>query len=128
MIVVDSNILAYFYLPSAHSEAVDRLLAGDPEWVAPLIWRSELRNVLATHVRVRKLSLEDACRIQVEAEALMNNKEFEVDSEEVLRLAHASGCTAYDCEFIALAQHLGVKLVTMDAKLIKAFPSVAVTL
>jgi predicted nucleic acid-binding protein len=40
----------------------------------------------------------------------------------VLTLALESGCSAYDCEFVALAKQLGVKLVTEDAKLRRAFP------
>lgn len=39
-----------------------------------------------------------------------------------------SNCSAYDCEFVALAMALGVKLMTMDAKLLKAFPTLAVPL
>jgi predicted nucleic acid-binding protein len=54
--------------------------------------------------------------------------EHEVDSRLVLELVRDSDCSAYDCEFVALAMALGVKLVTMDAKLLKAFPKYAVAL
>jgi len=43
----------------------------------------------------------------------------------VLRLVSRSDCSAYDCEFVAAAQALGVGLVTMDGKLLKAFPKIA---
>lgn len=36
--------------------------------------------------------------------------------------ASTATSTAYDCEFVALAMRLGVKLVTTDSKLLKAFP------
>ena len=39
-----------------------------------------------------------------------------------LRLSRDSGASAYDCEYVALAEHLGVVLVTADSKLLKAFP------
>jgi predicted nucleic acid-binding protein len=51
-----------------------------------------------------------------------------VDSGRVLDLVRDSDCTAYDCEYVALAMHLGVKLVTMDGKLLKAFPKHAFSL
>jgi predicted nucleic acid-binding protein len=54
--------------------------------------------------------------------------EYEVDSLRVLELVRDSDCSAYDCEFIAVAQALDTKLVTMDTKLLKAFPTVAVAL
>jgi predicted nucleic acid-binding protein len=46
----------------------------------------------------------------------------------VLELVGDSDCSAYDCEVVALAVTPGVKLVTMDAKLLKAFPKHAVML
>ena len=46
----------------------------------------------------------------------------------MLELVRDSDCSAYDCEFVALAMTLGVELVTMDAKLLKAFPKYAVAL
>ena len=45
-----------------------------------------------------------------------------MDSRLVLELVRDSDCSAYDCEFVALAMTLGVKLVTMDAKILRAFP------
>ena len=54
--------------------------------------------------------------------------EFEVDSSAVLELVRGSDCSAYDCEFLALAIKLNTKLVTMDKKLLRAFPKRTVAL
>lgn len=58
----------------------------------------------------------------------MEGFEFEVHSREVMELVRDSECSAYDCEFVALAERLGAKLVTMDKKVLKAFPKRAVSL
>ena len=83
---------------------------------------------LAGYLRRNDLSFEQAAALQAEAEALMAGHEFDVDSRTVLALVRDSGCSAYDCEFIALAQQLGTPLVTMDKKLLKAFPGCAMAL
>ena len=126
MIVVDSNILAYLYLPCEFSEAAEALLQREPEWAAPVLWRSEFRNILSGYVRRKTLTFEQACSLQAEAEALLDGFEYDVQSRDVLELVRVSDCSAYDCEFIALAKKLGTKLVTMDKKLLKAFPQHAV--
>lgn len=128
MIVVDSNILAYLYLPSELSSQTEELLAKEPDWVAPVLWRSELRNVLALYLRKEMLTLEQAYAIQTEAEALLADGQYDIPSLDVLRLVESSACSAYDCEFVALAKRLNVKLVTADKKILKEFPSVAMTL
>jgi len=128
VIVVDSNILAYLYLPSELSEQAEQLLAKEPHWSAPVLWRSELRNVLALYIRKEMLTLEQAYAIQTEAEALLNGAEYEVPSLDVLKLVESSECSAYDCEFVALAKRLNLKLVTADKKILKEFPAVAMTL
>ena len=74
------------------------------------------------------LSFEQACSLQAEAESLLEGFEFEVHSREVLELVRDSDCSAYDCEFVALAQRMDTKLVTMDKKVLKAFPKRAVSL
>lgn len=128
MIVVDSNIVAYLYLPSELSAQAEQLLAKEPDWAAPTLWRSELRNVLALYLRKDLLSFEQAYAIQTEAEALLADAVYEVPSLDVLRLVESSDCSAYDCEFVALAKHLNIKLVTADRKILKEFPAIAMTL
>jgi predicted nucleic acid-binding protein len=128
MIVVDSNVLAYLYLPGDFTGAAEALLTSDSEWTAPLLWRSEFRNILAGYMRRNSLTFEQAAALQAEAEELLGGAEYEVDSVSVLKLVRDSDCSAYDCEFIALAEKLDVKLVTMDKKLLKAFPSRAIAL
>lgn len=127
MIVVDTNIVAYLYLPSAFTEPVEALLEHDPDWAAPLLWKSEFRNILAGYMRRKTITFEQAQSIQLEAESLLAGHEHEVDSQHVLELVRDSDCSAYDCEFAALAMRLGVKLVTADARLLRAFPKVATT-
>ena len=128
MIVVDSNVVACLYLPGEHTARAEALLERDADWAAPLLWRSEFRNILAGYMRRKTLGFEAARQLQFEAESLLAGAEHEVDSRLVLELVRDSDCSAYDCEFVALAMTLGVKLVTMDAKLLKAFPKFAVAL
>ena len=128
MIVVDTNVLACLYLPGAHTPAAEALLQAQPGWAAPALWRSEFRNILAGYLRRKSLGFEQAAAVQAEAEALLAGHEFDVDSRSVLALVRDSDCSAYDCEFIALAQQLGTTLVTMDKKLLKAFPGCAMAL
>ena len=128
MIVVDSNVLAYLYLPTEHTAAAEALLQRDPEWAAPVLWRSEFRNILAGQMRRKTISFEQADALQREAESLLEGAEFEVDSLSVLELVRDSDCSACDCEFVALAMKLGAKLVTLDKKLLRAFPKRTVAL
>ena len=50
MIVVDTNVLVYLLVPGEHTEQAERVFRRDPVWAAPLLWRSEFRNVLAVSV------------------------------------------------------------------------------
>lgn len=128
MIVVDSNVVAYLYLPGEHTAKAEALFEQDPDWAVPVLWRSEFRNILAGCLRRKTLSFDQARSLQDEAEDLLAGSEFEVDSKAVLELVRDSDCSAYDCEFVALANKLKVRLVTMDSKLLRAFPKRAVSL
>jgi len=128
MIVVDTNIIGYLYLTSDRSTQAEQALLKDPLWAAPLLWRSELRSVLTLYVRKRLLSLADAQQVMEEALHLMQGREYEIASHQVLSLAAASTCSAYDCEFIALAKDLNVSLITADKQVLSQFPEVAAPL
>lgn len=128
MIVADTNIISYLFLPTSYSERASQLYRVDPEWAAPELWRSEFRNVLALYLRQSVISLTEALTLQDEAESLMADREFILPSAAIMNLVASSTCSAYDCEFVALARQLSVKLVTQDKKLLREFPETAVSL
>lgn len=99
-----------------------RVAARDADWIAPPLWRYELANVLATWMRVRGLTLADAVDAFSEAERLVVDAELVPGVEVKLDLAARGKVSAYDAEFIALAQELDVPLVTADRRLAQAFP------
>ncbi len=122
MIVVDTNILACRCLPGPQAERVERLVVLDPDWAAPVLWRSELRNVLLGYIRAGRLTPGDAEMALRLARQSLRAGEHLVEDEAVLALAARSRCTAYDCEYAALAAALGTVLVTEDKALLAAFP------
>ena len=122
MIAVDTSVIAYLFLRGEFAEKAEEWLREDREWVAPVLWRSEFRNLLAGYLRRKQLTFEGMREIQREAEALLIGNEHDVDSQRVLELVRDSDCSAYDCEFVSVAMRLGVKLLTADKKVLKAFP------
>jgi predicted nucleic acid-binding protein len=125
VIVVDTNILIHYWIPGAMTPAALALWRRDPDWVAPPLWRSEFRNVLTTLCRAQRLTLAAAIEAAGQADDQMSRAETEVGSESILTLAFESGRSAYDCEFVALANELRVPLVTCDRQLVRTFPAVA---
>jgi predicted nucleic acid-binding protein len=127
VIVADTNLIAYFLLPGEHTAEAVAVFRKDPEWAAPLLWRSELRSVLAHYLRRNVLSLQQALETMADAETMLQGREYTLPSEPIIRLAAESPCSAYDCEFIALAEELGVSLVTSDAQVLSAFTQTAIS-
>ena len=122
MIVVDTNVLVYRWLAEQKSGAIDPLIRLDPEWAAPLLWRSEFRNVAGGYIRAGRLDVNRAERAVEHAASSLIGGEHAVSDEIVFALLARSPCTAYDCEFAGLAATLGAVLVTEDKALIEAFP------
>lgn len=125
MIVVDTNILAHFWLPSDSTELCDELYKKDPQWVAPILWRSEFRNVIALYIRKELIDLAQALMILEKVELQMKDNQFQVNSTQVLYHVSQSKCSSYDCEFVSLAKDLDLKLITMDKQLLREFPNLA---
>lgn len=126
MIVADVNLVAYLLLGGANAGLAHSVMQRDSSWAAPVLWRSEFRSILAAYMRQRGLGLADAWEAHEFAEALLGSQEYTLPGERVLQLIATSPCTAYDCEYVALAQLLGVSLVTTDRELLRHFPDVAV--
>jgi predicted nucleic acid-binding protein len=128
VIVADTNVLVYLYVRGQRTGQAEAAVARDPIWAAPLLWRSEFRNTLVGMVRQGAFRTDEAVRVTREVERWMRGREYSISSDQVLQLAAQSGCSAYDCEFVALAQELGIPLVTADRQVLTAFPDTAVAL
>jgi predicted nucleic acid-binding protein len=128
MIIADTNIISYFLLPTLYSDSADALYKIDPHWAAPMLWKSEFQNVLALYLRKKIITLEKALQLQDSAEAIMGKNEFDIPSSRILALIEKSSCSSYDCEFVALAHHLNVQLITQDKKVLREFPSTAISI
>ncbi len=126
MIVVDTSVIASLWVPNDMEELAYKVLRKDPDWIAPVLWRSEMRNVLALYLRKNILELSTALQSMQEAEQLMEASAFEVNSTQVLELVHKSSCSSYDCEFVALADDLRLKLVSFDKQVCREFPKIAI--
>ncbi|HEC28896.1 MAG TPA: PIN domain-containing protein [Gammaproteobacteria bacterium] len=127
MIIADTNIISYLLLPTSYTDSVESLYKIDPDWAAPILWKSEFRNVMALYLRKKIISLEKAMQIQDTAESIIIQNEYDVSSSQILTLIDESNCSSYDCEFVALAHHFDTKLVTQDKTILRVFPSTAIS-
>ena len=125
MIVVDTSVLVNLTLSAEQSSDAKVLLDIDAHWYAPYLWRSEFRNAIALYMRHRNLPIGEAREAVRAAEDQMYGHEYFVDPMAVLDLVASSTCTAYDCEFVTLAQEMRLPLVTTDKQILRDFPQVA---
>jgi predicted nucleic acid-binding protein len=126
VIVTDTNLIIHLVVRNEKSELAAAVCEADPVWVAPVLWRSEFRNALSKYILFGGMTLDAALLALGSAEEIIGGQEYKVSSEKVLELVVRSRCTAYDCEYVALAEDLGVELVTTDKQILRAFPKVAV--
>jgi predicted nucleic acid-binding protein len=128
VIVVDSNVAAYYWINGPLTGVARQVWLRDPEWHVPLLWRSEMRNILTGYLRDGTLNARQIARVMAGAEAAFARREHLVPSERVLRIVGQTKLSAYDAEFVALAEVLDVPLVTADKLVLKAFPDRALTM
>lgn len=126
MIIADTNLIAYLLIPGPYSDAAQRVLERDSQWIAPAIWQHEFLNVLATSVREGYLPHDRALNAWAHAPAFI--EDAEVPPLKVLDLAILSKVGTYDCYFVVLAQMMNAPLVTNDKQLLKQFGDVAVSI
>jgi predicted nucleic acid-binding protein len=128
VIVADTNLIAYLFIEGEFTKGAESIYQADSDWVAPYLWRSEFRNILALYLRKKILSLAESKAIVESAEELFSGNEFELNSDAILNLAANCPLSAYDCEYVLLAQKLGIKLVTNDKKILRNFPDITINL
>jgi predicted nucleic acid-binding protein len=128
MIVVDVNALAYLWIPGEMTALAERALARDAHWVSSILWRSEFRSILSGYLRRGDLDAETVRRCLDGAESQLAGHEYVVPSSLVMQKVTASKCSAYDCEYVALADDLHTTVVTSDTQVLAQFPGLATSL
>lgn len=130
MIVVDTDVISYFWIrmDTERASLAQDARERDPDWVAPRLWRSEFRNVLRGYLAGGYMALDEALDYARMAEEDLRKSTRSVPTRRVLQLVDETGHSAYDCEYVALAQELGVTLVTGDETVADRFPETAVLL
>jgi len=125
VIVVDVNVIAYLLIAGQKTGLAQQLFQQDSEWVMPALWQHEFLNVLVTFVRHGGGKITDAENLWRESISLFGSSEREVNWIEVLRLACQHDISAYDAQYIVLAQALGIPCITEDQRLCSKFPTTA---
>lgn len=123
MLLVDTNLIVPLYIRTARSDTARKLLAFDGLWRTEPLALIEFSNVLATYQRSRYITADAARNCLARAEIWLRPLFFSIRHEAALDLAIRYKVTAYDARFLALADELGSRLVTENARLQAAAPS-----
>lgn len=126
MIVADTNLVVYPVISGPQETDAQRVRSRDHDWVAPVLLRSELLNVLWRYVTAGLIGRDEAIRTYKRGLSFIRFATEVSDPAGVLNLCQATGCSTYDAEFVWLAQERGTTLVTLDGAVLRAFRSVAV--
>ena len=128
MLLVDTNIIAPLYVRSARSQPVAKLFARDAVWRTEPLALIELSNVLIAYERARYITAATARDCLNRAAAFLQPHLFRVSHQAALEAALDYRVTAYDARFLALADQLGIRLITEDARLRAAAPALTQSL
>jgi predicted nucleic acid-binding protein len=128
MIVVDTSVMVYLLTGAGPGEEAARHFSRDPEWAAPALLLSELRNVVVGLVRAGRIEVTDGDEICRDAEEILGDRLALVPSGPVLEEALKGGLSARDAELVVLARRLSASLLTADGAIVQAAPDVALPL
>jgi predicted nucleic acid-binding protein len=127
MIVADASVIANYVNPAAETNLADAVFERDPIWYAPSLWRYELRNTLLKYIRIGRITTSRAEIVLDDAMKVIADHEQGASTDRVLQAAVTYKISAYDAEYVALAQQLRVPLVTFDQKLVRAASRIALS-
>lgn len=126
--VVDTNVLAYFLLGTRpFVDEASRFWHAIDGALAPAVWEAELANVIWMAIRTNVILAEEGRkRLGLAAKLGIQSVPNKTLWHGALERAVQSGVAVYDTLFVELANREGLPLATFDARLLAAFPEVAV--
>lgn len=124
--VLDASVGIKLFIAEPLSEEAHRLfdlLTAEPpaQFFVPDLFYIECTNILWKYVKRLGMAPEDA-RVMVEqlGQLLLQATPTQLLIGDALEIALAHDLTAYDAVYVALAQKLGVPLVTADQPLVRS--------
>jgi predicted nucleic acid-binding protein len=120
-LVVDSSVVIKWFVPEVHSADALHYLDPDLDRDAPELLLAEMSNILWKKVGLVELTPADADKIAEDLEqADINIHPMGSLFRPGLSIALATGRSAYDSIYLALADSLSTRLVTADRRLCNA--------
>jgi predicted nucleic acid-binding protein len=125
--VVDASVVVKWFVPEIHSDAARRLLALRHEYVAPDLLFAETANTIWKKVRRKDLTAEEGQQLVADIGRIaVETVSCRALAEDAHVLANATGRTAYDSMYVALAVRLSTRSITADDRLEAALRNVPV--
>ena len=120
-LVVDSSVIIKWWVPEVHSIDALRYLDPDLDRDAPELLLAEMSNILWKKVGRGELTQAEADKIAKDLEqADINLHPMSSLFRPGLSIALATGRSAYDSIYLALADSFSTRLVTADRRLYNA--------
>jgi predicted nucleic acid-binding protein len=118
--VVDASVIIKWYVPEDGYESARAMRTAETALAAPDLLFSEMANILWKLVRRGEMTASRGIEIIEEVVAApfitVSNQSL---AQDALDLAVATGLTAYDASYVALAMRLDKILITADEKLVR---------
>ena len=128
MFIVDTNVVAYLLIQGDQTAVAQKLHERDPDWRSEAFLLVEFTNVLASSIAAKRMTVSMAADFLERTVELFDGKLGRVPHATVLAMAARLRVSAYDARFLALAEQLGSRLVTEDARLRAAAPDLTQSL
>ncbi|MBY5749126.1 type II toxin-antitoxin system VapC family toxin [Rhizobium leguminosarum] len=127
--VVDASVAAAWLLADEESRTAEEALSfleTEDALVPDLFWH-EMRNILLTAERRKRISNEDVLACLMRLTSLPLRTVSSEDHLPILRLAGKYQLSAYDAAYLALAVAENISLATLDARLERAASAESLT-
>ncbi|NTZ89634.1 PIN domain-containing protein [Agrobacterium tumefaciens] len=120
--VVDASVVAAWFLPDENGMVADEALARleTQDAFAPDLLSHELRNILLSAERRKRISPDEIFVIVLRFASLPLTLSSSVDHVSIIRLAQKHSLSACDAAYLSLAISHKVPLATHDKKLAAA--------
>ena len=119
-LVVDGSVAVKWLVDEPQADAANRLLDPRFELHVPRLMAIEVANALRRKVERGEVEASEVtARIAFVHEAPLYWADDETIASDALRIALAISHSIYDCVYLALAHHLGARVVTADMKFMR---------